>query len=80
MSAYLDATPTVPDAEIAATWDYIWINADDTTDRRSRAAQANAARRSFERAHNVTLTLVTRSYSETPGFLYRSAFRYRITR
>jgi hypothetical protein len=59
---------------------YVWIRADDTAGRRSRAAQARAERRRYELAHGVTLALVTRSYDEAPGFLHRSAFRYRITR
>lgn len=60
--------------------DYVTITADDTTDRHSRASQINGARRRYESEHDVTLKLVSTSYSETHGFLARSAFRYRITR
>jgi hypothetical protein len=63
-----------------AIGDYVWINADDTAGRRSRAAQINAARKAYQAEHGVTLTLIAQSYSETPGFLARSAFRYRINR
>jgi hypothetical protein len=63
-----------------AVGDYVWISADDTTGRRSRAAQISAARKAYREAHGVTLTLIAQSYSETPGFLSRSAFRYRINR
>jgi hypothetical protein len=64
----------------AVTGDYVWITADGTAGRRSRAAQVNAAKRAYERSHGVTLTLLARSYSETYGFLHRSAFRYEIGR
>jgi hypothetical protein len=69
MSAYLDS----------ATDGYIIINADSTAGRRSRAAQVNAAKRRYEAAHDITLTLVGKSYSETAGFLSRSSFRYQVT-
>jgi len=55
----------------------IIIRADSTHDRRSRAAEINAARRAFERDTGTRLALVTKSYSETYGFLSRSEFRYR---
>jgi hypothetical protein len=58
----------------------VTIHADDSTDRRSRAAQATAVKRRYERLHGVRLTLASRSYSETHGFLSRSAFRYTIER
>jgi hypothetical protein len=60
--------------------DYVWITADDTAGRRSRAAQINAERRRYAREHHVTLKLLARSYDETIGFLHRSAFRYKIIR
>lgn len=72
MSAYND------NPDVAG--DYVWIKADDNTDRRSRAAQANAERRRYEREHGVTLTLIAKTYSETHGFLHQSAFRYEIGR
>jgi hypothetical protein len=62
------------------TGNYVWITADDTADRHSRAAQVNAAKRAYEHEHSVTLTLLAKSYSETPGFLHRSAFRYEVGR
>lgn len=63
-----------------ATGSYVWITADTTTGRRSRASAISAARRAYERAHGVTLSLLAKSYSETPGFMARSSFRYRIRR
>ena len=59
---------------------YVTIKADDTTGRRSRAAQISACRKRYERTHGVTLTLASKSYSETYGFLPQSAFRYTINR
>lgn len=76
MTAYIAAS----DENQAATQDFVWIHADDTTDRRSRAGQIGAERRRFELAHNVRLELLAKSYDEAPGFLHRSAFRFRITR
>lgn len=70
MSAYVE----VASAGIVA------IQADDSTDRRSRASQAGTVKRAYEREHNVTLTLVSTSYSETHGFLARSRFNYSVTR
>lgn len=75
MTAYIAAT----DEDQAATQDFVWIHADDTTDRRSRAGQIGAERRRFELAHNVRLELIAKSYDEAPGFLHRSAFRFRVT-
>jgi hypothetical protein len=63
-----------------ATGDYVQITCDATTGRRSRAAQINAARRRYQSGHGVTLTLIARSYSETHGFMHRSAFKYEIGR
>jgi len=54
----------------------IYIRCDDSSGRRSRAAQINARKRSYERDHRVTLTLHGKSYSETFGFLSRSEFHY----
>jgi hypothetical protein len=62
------------------TGDYVWITCDDTAGRRSRAAHINHERRRYAEVHGVTLTLLAKSYSESPGFLHRSSFRYRITR
>lgn len=59
---------------------YVWIKADSTESRRSRAAWINAARKAYQAEHGVTLTLITKTYDETSGFLSRSAFRYRIIR
>lgn len=70
MSAYIMGTPAAG---------YAWIYADDTTGLRSRAAQAGAAKRAYERAHGVRLTLISVSYDEMHGFLARSAFRYRVS-
>ena len=58
---------------------YVTINADSTASRRSRAAQINAEKRRHEAVHNVSPTLISKSYSETPGFLSRSSFRYQVT-
>jgi hypothetical protein len=69
----------VYDDNPAMTGRYVTITADCTTGRRSRAAQINNYRRRFEREHGVRLALLTRSYSETYGFLSRSAFRYTMT-
>lgn len=60
--------------------DFITINADDTSDRRSRAAQISAHKRRQEKALGVTLTLISKSHSETHGFLAQSSFRYRVAR
>lgn len=54
----------------------VYIRADDTTDRRSRAAQITARKLRYERERHAVLTLVSKSYSETHGFLSRSEFRY----
>ena len=56
--------------------DDVYIRADDTTDRRSRASQITARKLSYQRERGVSLTLVSKSYSETYGFLSRSEFRY----
>jgi hypothetical protein len=58
----------------------VTITADDTLGRRSRAAQIRQAARTYARAHGVTLTLISRAYSEAHGFLSRSSFTYEITR
>ena len=58
----------------------VTITADSSLGRRSRAAQIRAAARHYAQRHGVTLTLAGRSYSETPGFLSRSAFTYDISR
>ena len=59
----------------------VTITADSTLGRRSRAASIRAAKRAYEQGHQgVTLTLISRSYSETAGFLSRSAFTYTIGR
>ena len=63
-----------------ATGDTVTITADSSLGRRSRAASIRAWARGYERAHGVTLTLASKSYSETPGFLARSAFTYTIGR
>ena len=60
MSAY-DDNPNVVGS-------FVWIMADDTAGRRSRASQIGAARRAYEQAHGVELRLLARSYDETPGF------------
>jgi hypothetical protein len=57
---------------------YVTFKCDDTTNRRSRAAQITAAVRKYERAHKVCLIHISSSYSETHGFLSQSALRYRI--
>jgi hypothetical protein len=62
------------------TGDYVWISCDDTSGRRSRAAQIIAHKRRYMVAHNVTLAFSSVSYSESDGFLSRTAIRYRITR
>jgi len=62
------------------TGSYVWITADGTADRRSRASQVAAHKRRYEAAHGVMLEKITTSYSETPGFLHRTAVRYRINR
>jgi hypothetical protein len=46
--------------------------------RRSRATRINALRRRHERKHRTKLTLSSKSYDETYGFLSRSRFRYRV--
>jgi hypothetical protein len=67
-------------AELSGSTDrWIWIRADSTHGRRSRASAINAAKRAYERAHGVRLALISKSYSETHGFLSRSEFRYEIT-
>jgi hypothetical protein len=63
-----------------ALGDSVTITCDDTLGRRSRAAQIRAAVRAYERDHGVKLTLAGRDYSETHGFLSRSAFAYNISR
>lgn len=60
--------------------DDVYIRADDTTGRRSRASQITARKLSYQRERGVILTLVSKSYSETFGFLSRSEFRYRVSR
>jgi hypothetical protein len=50
------------------------------TDRRVRASRINAHRRWFEQTSGVKLVKISASYSETPGFLSRSSFRYRVYR
>jgi hypothetical protein len=72
MSTY-DDNPT-------ATGGSVTITADDSLGRRSRAAQIRQAARAYAQEHAVTLTLIGRSYSETHGFLSRSAFTYTIGR
>jgi hypothetical protein len=58
----------------------IVVNADDSTDRRSRGAQAAAVKRAYERAQpGVRLSRASSSYSETPGFLARTSITYRVT-
>lgn len=59
---------------------YVWIKADSTRDRRSRAGQIHHARIAYEEEHNVKLELITKSYDEAYGFLHQSAFRYKIIR
>ena len=71
---------TAYDDNPACAGNYVWIKADDTAGRQSRAAQINAAKRAYERKQSVLLALLHKSYSETPGFLHQSAFRYRIAR
>jgi hypothetical protein len=71
---------TAYDDNPEARGDWVWVTADDSTDRRSRASQVTAHRRRYEKAHGVRLEFITKHYSETPGFLSRSAFRYRILR
>ena len=63
-----------------AIGDYVWITCDSAHGRRTRAGSISFAKRAYERAHGVTLTLIHKSYSETFGFLSRSSFRYSITR
>lgn len=60
--------------------DDVYIRADDSTGRRSRASQITARKLRYERERGVTLTLVSKSYSETYGFLSRSEFRYSMRR
>jgi hypothetical protein len=59
---------------------YVWIRQDDSTDRRSRAAAINAAKRQYERDNGVRLTLISKSYDEAHGFLSRSEFRYSVAK
>lgn len=59
---------------------YVWIREDSTQDRRSRANAINAEKRKYERANGVRLTLLSKSYSETWGFLHRSEFRYTVAK
>jgi hypothetical protein len=59
---------------------HVSIREDSTHDRRSRAAAINAAKRQYERTEGVRLILVSKSYSETHGFLSRSEFRYSVAK
>lgn len=59
---------------------FVTITSDGTTTRQARAGEINAEKRRYEKKFNVKLTLLSKSYSETHGFLLRSAFRYRIGR
>lgn len=49
-------------------------------DRRSRASAISAAKRAYERANGVRLTLKSKRYDEDWGFLHRSEFQYTVTR
>ena len=74
---------TVPSVHLSADGQSLLIescNCADAhgVDRRSRAASINGAKRAYERANGVTLTLASRSYSETWGFLHSSEFRYEV--
>lgn len=62
------------------TGDYVWIKADSTGNRRSRAAQIGAEKRAYQKEHGVTLKFITMNRDETYGFLHRTAVRYRIVR
>lgn len=57
---------------------HIWITVDGSAGRKTRAARINAEKRVYERTHNVQLTLTDKSYDETPGFLHRSRFYYKV--
>lgn len=59
------------------TDDFVTICADDNAGRRSRASQISALKRKYEAEKSCWLMLIYRSYSETPGFMSRSSFRYR---
>jgi hypothetical protein len=65
---------------IGAQGTNVTITCDDSSDRRSRAAQIGAFKRAYEKEHHIRLTLDHKSYSEAHGFLSRSAFRYKIER
>jgi hypothetical protein len=83
MSAYLSAPADVSEAVIAATWTRLSICAENTAGkygprRQGRASAITNIRRRFEREHNVRLVLLSRSYSETRGFLHRSTFTFAI--
>lgn len=59
--------------------DYVTIKAEGD-ERRSRAARIVAEVRRYQAAHNVALIFLSKSYSETHGFLSQTAFRYKIKR
>lgn len=63
-----------------AIGDYVWIKADSSGNRRSRAAEIGAEKRAYQKEHGVTLEFITMNRDEAPGFLSRTAVRYRITR
>lgn len=68
------------------TWPRITLTATSTSGphgqvkRRPRANAISALKRRIERETGYTLTLESRRYSETHGFLHQSEFIYAITR
>lgn len=57
---------------------YVWITADSSGNRRSRASQIAVVKHNWEAGTGKRLTFDHASYSETHGFLARSEFRYKI--
>jgi hypothetical protein len=55
---------------------FVTLVSDSTEGRPTRANRINALRRRLEAERGVKLNLISRSYSETWGFLSRSQFRY----
>lgn len=68
------------------TWSTVRLQAVNTgshrtgPDRRTRAAEIGALKRAIERATGYQLVLISKSYSETYGFMHASYFTYRIER
>jgi hypothetical protein len=58
----------------------LWLRADLTSDRRTRASAINALKRAIEKTYAVKLVKVSTSYDETYGFLPRTEIRYKVER